>query len=264
MDIFIQISLCEYQNLFAIRLYILSEQLISILKWYQMTGSSHSWNPTFYVQLVCNEVLKWWRLLTEFSVRKVPEFGGGNADINVMPPRVRIWHPIQPPHIASIPLIPLFIQLQKITSSPLSPQTPVSFFFFEKKMTTFIGFLSSPLSPTINHTVPYILTNWTLSYLVLASRHWKKYYGFDHNESPRYDIQEYGERMVKEGKLTKRQLDRIKRVQSASSNSIEHFAFFLGCIVSFLWLLACWLGGRRGRGEVARWWIAGIFPWGKG
>lgn len=38
---------------------------------------------------------------------------------------------------------------------------------------------------------------------------------------------------MKEGKLTKRQLDRIKRVQSASSNSIEHFAFFLGCIVSF-------------------------------
>ncbi|TGO08653.1 hypothetical protein BTUL_0198g00150 [Botrytis tulipae] len=98
-------------------------------------------------------------------------------------------------------------------------------------MTTFIGFLSSPLSPTINHTVPYILTNWTLSYLVLASRHWKQYYGFDHNESPRYDIQEYGERMMREGKLTKRQLDRIKRVQSASSNSIEHFAFFLGCII---------------------------------
>ncbi|TGO50620.1 hypothetical protein BOTNAR_0386g00060 [Botryotinia narcissicola] len=37
--------------------------------------------------------------------------------------------------------------------------------------------------------------------------------------------------MMKEGKLTKRQLDRIKRVQSASSNSIEHFAFFLGCII---------------------------------
>ncbi|CAD6445111.1 faf79501-636d-4f1f-96bd-863a202b5ebd-CDS [Sclerotinia trifoliorum] len=97
-------------------------------------------------------------------------------------------------------------------------------------MATFIGFLSSPLSPTINHTVPYILANRTLSYL-LASRHWKQYYGFDHNESPRYDIEEYGKRMVQEGKLTRRQLDRVKRVQSAQSNSIEHFGFFWGCIV---------------------------------
>ncbi|KAB8291618.1 hypothetical protein EYC80_006418 [Monilinia laxa] len=98
-------------------------------------------------------------------------------------------------------------------------------------MTTFIGFLTSPLSATINHAVPYILTNWTLSYLVLAPRHWKQYYGFDHNESPRYDIEEYGERMVQEGKLTRRQLDRVKRVQSAQSNSIEHFGFFVGCIL---------------------------------
>ncbi|KAF7897770.1 uncharacterized protein EAF01_008736 [Botrytis porri] len=98
-------------------------------------------------------------------------------------------------------------------------------------MSTLTTFLFTPLSPTINHTIPYILTNWTFSYLVLASRHWKQYYGFDHNESPRYDIQEYGERMVREGKLTKRQLDRVKRVQSASSNSVEHFGFFMGCII---------------------------------
>ncbi|APA15262.1 hypothetical protein SS1G_08893 [Sclerotinia sclerotiorum 1980 UF-70] len=98
-------------------------------------------------------------------------------------------------------------------------------------MTTFMNFLSSPLSPTINHSVPYILTNWTLSYLILAPRHWKQYYGFDHNESPRYDIEQYGERMVLEGKLTRRQLDRVKRVQSAQSNSIEHFGVFVGCIL---------------------------------
>ncbi|RAL63578.1 hypothetical protein DID88_003622 [Monilinia fructigena] len=96
-----------------------------------------------------------------------------------------------------------------------------------------MSFASSPhpsLQPSTTQS-PTSSQNWTLSYLVLAPRHWKQYYGFDHNESPRYDIEEYGERMVHEGKLTRRQLARVKRVQSAQSNSIEHFGFFVGCVL---------------------------------
>lgn len=61
--------------------------------------------------------------------------------------------------------------------------------------------------------------------------------------------------MVKEGKLTRAQLNRVKRVQSAQSNSIEHFGFFMGSMVSFVFLplisisFCCWAfweGGDQG------------------
>jgi uncharacterized MAPEG superfamily protein len=53
----------------------------------------------------------------------------------------------------------------------------------------------------------------------------------DHNSSPREDISKYGEQMVRDGKLTQRQLDKAKRWQAAHANAIEGYPFFVASVV---------------------------------
>jgi len=87
-----------------------------------------------------------------------------------------------------------------------------------------------PLSLTSsasNLTAAFALGHFAWAYLILAPRHLKQYYGIDHQVSPREDINKYGPSAVAKGKLTQRDLDRIKRMDSAQANSIEHLPFFL-------------------------------------
>ena len=51
--------------------------------------------------------------------------------------------------------------------------------------------------------------------------------GIDHNLSPRGDLSKYGEVAVREGKLSRRRLDQIRRMQSAHENSVEGFTLFV-------------------------------------
>ena len=90
---------------------------------------------------------------------------------------------------------------------------------------------SSPISPapTLGHY--YIMFHFIYAYGILSSRTWKQYYGLDHNVSPREDLAKYGQQAVSSGKLTQAQLDQMKRVESASANSVEHFPLFVGAVL---------------------------------
>ncbi|KAF2774575.1 hypothetical protein EJ03DRAFT_8833 [Teratosphaeria nubilosa] len=77
----------------------------------------------------------------------------------------------------------------------------------------------------------YIIWQFIFAHGVLSSRAWKQYYGFDHNINPREDVTKYGQRAVEAGKLTQKQLNQIKRVESAHANSVEHFPLFVGALI---------------------------------
>ncbi|KAF8856747.1 hypothetical protein BDZ45DRAFT_789803 [Acephala macrosclerotiorum] len=62
----------------------------------------------------------------------------------------------------------------------------------------------------------------------MSTRFIKNYYKFDHNSAPRQDVDKYGEQMVKDGKLSKRELDMMKRCQAAHENYIKGYTLFVG------------------------------------
>ncbi|VUC29581.1 unnamed protein product [Clonostachys rosea] len=85
------------------------------------------------------------------------------------------------------------------------------------------------LNSTSNRfTVPaaFLTWGWAYAYLMLSSRTPKQWYGLDHQGSPREDLAKYGEAAVRDGKLTRTQLGRIQRLEAASANSIDGYAFF--------------------------------------
>ncbi|TAQ83305.1 hypothetical protein B7494_g8369 [Chlorociboria aeruginascens] len=88
---------------------------------------------------------------------------------------------------------------------------------------------SSPPPPYLAGT--FLISNFVLSYLVLAPRSLKQYYGFDHNSAPREDISKYGEKMVSDGKLSRSALKRIKRMEAAQANSIENLPLLVAGVL---------------------------------
>lgn len=93
------------------------------------------------------------------------------------------------------------------------------------------------LQPTANGVQPpsygahYLIFHFIFAYAVLSTRPWKFYYKIDHQVSPREDLTKYGPEAVRRGKLTQAQLDQIKRVDSCSANSVEHFTLFTAAIL---------------------------------
>ncbi|KAM0813926.1 hypothetical protein AB5N19_13925 [Seiridium cardinale] len=85
---------------------------------------------------------------------------------------------------------------------------------------------SLPHLTTPNHAPAFISFHFVLAYLVLAPRHLKQVYGIDHNASPREDLAKYGDAAVKSGKITQKQLDMMRRNESAQANSIENYILF--------------------------------------
>lgn len=51
--------------------------------------------------------------------------------------------------------------------------------------------------------------------------------GLDHNSSPREDFSKYAVTALQAGKLSRRRLEQIKRMQAAHENSVEGFSFFV-------------------------------------
>lgn len=84
------------------------------------------------------------------------------------------------------------------------------------------------IAPTTTFAAPaaFLAWNWFYAYCVLASRTPKQWYGIDHNANPRQDLKKYGETAVKEGKLTRAQLEQIQRIEAASANATEGYIFF--------------------------------------
>lgn len=78
-----------------------------------------------------------------------------------------------------------------------------------------------------NYTPAYLCFHFAWAYCALASRTMKQYYGLDHNVSPRYDLIKYGDEAVASSKITQRQLEMMRRTESASANSVENFTLFV-------------------------------------
>ncbi|RAK87082.1 hypothetical protein BO79DRAFT_31526 [Aspergillus costaricaensis CBS 115574] len=82
-----------------------------------------------------------------------------------------------------------------------------------------------------NRAVPYLLFNWFYAYGILSTRPAKRLLRIDHNVAPRDDLKVYGEAAVQAGKISRRQLDRLKRQEAAHANAVEGFPLFVAAVV---------------------------------
>jgi uncharacterized MAPEG superfamily protein len=109
-------------------------------------------------------------------------------------------------------------------------------------LTTTLGLRALPPGISApNHASAFLILNFITAY-VLGPRLAKIYFKFDHNLSPREDCAKYGEKMVTEGKLSRRSLDLIKRWEGAHENATEGFTLLLAGV-----LLALHAGVDTGR-----------------
>ncbi|KAL5334160.1 hypothetical protein BJX70DRAFT_402863 [Aspergillus crustosus] len=94
-----------------------------------------------------------------------------------------------------------------------------------------LGLTPPPFGEPIPHLGPAALIfHFFWAYGVLSSRTLKQYYGLDHNSSPREDLTKYGEAAVSSGKITRAQLNMLKRNESAHANSVENYALLVGAV----------------------------------
>ena len=84
-----------------------------------------------------------------------------------------------------------------------------------------------------------ILAAFAGSHLLLNHRIPKAFYGVDNNVYPRADLRENGEKLVAQGKITAKQLRRLRRWEAAHYNALEHLPVFVGAIVSVSAFVPC-------------------------
>ena len=99
---------------------------------------------------------------------------------------------------------------------------------------TTLGLRPNPLDPTssIPNLAPYhVIFNFFFAYVVLSARFLKMTCNIDHNVSPREDLTKYGDKYIKDGKITRDQLDLMKRNEACHANSMEHFPVFVGAVL---------------------------------
>ncbi|KAH0288034.1 hypothetical protein M436DRAFT_81566 [Aureobasidium namibiae CBS 147.97] len=91
---------------------------------------------------------------------------------------------------------------------------------------------NNSLTPLPNYGPHFLLGNFLLSYVLTTTRFQKGSYGVDNNISPRYDLESpRAEQLVSKGKVTQEQLDQLRRIQSAHSNSMEHYTVFTAAVL---------------------------------
>jgi uncharacterized MAPEG superfamily protein len=83
----------------------------------------------------------------------------------------------------------------------------------------------------VNLTPAYIFINWAWAFVVLTTRLSKKKLGLDHNVNPREDL-DRAEAAVAKGKITRQQLNGLRRREAAHANSIENFPVYIAAILS--------------------------------
>ncbi len=87
-------------------------------------------------------------------------------------------------------------------------------------------------SNIIPNLAPYhTIFNFLFAYVFLAARPLKMLYKIDHNISPREDLVKYGDKYVQDGKITRSQLNLLKRNEAAHANAMEHFPLFVGSVL---------------------------------
>lgn len=85
--------------------------------------------------------------------------------------------------------------------------------------------------PTANCAPYYAMFHFIWAHILTSSRTLKQRYGLDHNVNPREDLVRFGEKAVQDGKITRQQLNRLKRNEAAHANSMEHYPVFVACIL---------------------------------
>ncbi|PVH95199.1 hypothetical protein DM02DRAFT_618059 [Periconia macrospinosa] len=94
-----------------------------------------------------------------------------------------------------------------------------------------LGLRAASSATSIPNYAPVFLSfHFIWAYGILSSRTLKQWYGIDHNESPRHDLDKYGNDAVQSGKITQKQLNMLRRNESAHANSVENYAFFAAAI----------------------------------
>lgn len=100
-------------------------------------------------------------------------------------------------------------------------------------MLTTLGLRASTFAlPVANYGPYFLLGNFFLSYVLTTTRFSKTFLGVDNNISPRYDLNVHADKYIKDGKMTQKQLDALRRMQSAHENSMEHFPVFAAAVLS--------------------------------
>ena len=89
------------------------------------------------------------------------------------------------------------------------------------------------MAPLPNYGPHFLLANFLLSYICTSTRIQKLGLRIDNNMNPRYDLASpRAEKLVSTGRITQEQLDQMRRVQSAHSNSMEHYTVFVAAVLS--------------------------------
>ena len=96
---------------------------------------------------------------------------------------------------------------------------------------TTLGLRASEGIKTPNYGPIFLTFHFFYAYGILSSRTLKQWYGIDHQVSPREDLAKYGEAAVRDGKITRKQLDMLKRNESAHANSVENFALLVAGVL---------------------------------
>ncbi|KUJ17918.1 uncharacterized protein LY89DRAFT_683903 [Mollisia scopiformis] len=86
---------------------------------------------------------------------------------------------------------------------------------------------TSPPNSVPNLASTFLIWNFLHAYAFMSTRFIKNYYKFDHNSAPREDVEKYGEKMVKDGKLTAGQLAMVKRWEAGHENCVEGYTLFV-------------------------------------
>jgi len=124
-------------------------------------------------------------------------------------------------------LVPCF-DFMCITRGSLETNSEMAF-----SIITFLGLRTATGQQPANYAPAFTLANWLYAYCTLSPRFAKMAVGLDHNLSPRVDLSKYGDAAVQAGKLSRRRLEQIRRMQSAHENSVEGFTLFVACGTSF-------------------------------
>lgn len=94
-----------------------------------------------------------------------------------------------------------------------------------------LGLRANGLAPVPCQAPYHAIFNFLFAYVFLSSRMLKSSYGIDHNVNPREDLARFGEKAVQEGKITRKQLNLLKRNEAAHANAMEHFPVFVGSVL---------------------------------
>ncbi|KEF54051.1 uncharacterized protein A1O9_09846 [Exophiala aquamarina CBS 119918] len=85
--------------------------------------------------------------------------------------------------------------------------------------------------PVAKYAPYYAIFPCIWAHAIVSSRALKIGYGMDNNTSPREDVSHYGEKAVQDGKITRRELNLLKRNEAAHANSVENYPVFLAAVI---------------------------------